>query len=191
MKRCMSVLALSLPLTAFALSTAAFAASSEKASPQEPQSLSVEIYRATENGLGHQIGQVTITENRYGLVFTPDLKELKPGLYGFHVHTNPDCGLGEKDGKVVIAGLAGGHLDPQKTEHHSAPWDDSGHLGDLPPLYVDEKGDAKLPVLAPKLKKLSDVRGHSLMIHVGHDNYADQPEPMGGGGARFACGVIR
>jgi Cu-Zn family superoxide dismutase len=29
------------------------------------------------------------------------------------------------------------------------------------------------------------------MIHVGGDNYADHPMPLGGGGARMACGVIK
>jgi Cu-Zn family superoxide dismutase len=28
------------------------------------------------------------------------------------------------------------------------------------------------------------------MIHEGGDNYSDQPKPLGGGGARIACGVI-
>jgi Cu-Zn family superoxide dismutase len=28
------------------------------------------------------------------------------------------------------------------------------------------------------------------MVHVGGDNYSDKPKPLGGGGARFACGVI-
>ena len=28
------------------------------------------------------------------------------------------------------------------------------------------------------------------MIHAGGDNYSDQPQPLGGGGARIACGVI-
>jgi Cu-Zn family superoxide dismutase len=28
------------------------------------------------------------------------------------------------------------------------------------------------------------------MIHVGGDNHADHPAPLGGGGARLACGVI-
>jgi len=27
------------------------------------------------------------------------------------------------------------------------------------------------------------------MIHAGGDNYSDQPEPLGGGGGRIACGV--
>ncbi|MCD3149108.1 superoxide dismutase, partial [Salmonella enterica subsp. enterica serovar Enteritidis] len=30
----------------------------------------------------------------------------------------------------------------------------------------------------------------SLMIHKGGDNYSHKPAPLGGGGARFACGVI-
>ena len=29
------------------------------------------------------------------------------------------------------------------------------------------------------------------MIHDGGDNYADDPKPLGGGGGRIACGVIR
>jgi superoxide dismutase, Cu-Zn family len=29
------------------------------------------------------------------------------------------------------------------------------------------------------------------MIHSGGDNYSDAPAPLGGGGARIACGVIK
>ena len=28
------------------------------------------------------------------------------------------------------------------------------------------------------------------MVHAGGDNYSDMPVPLGGGGARVACGVI-
>ena len=28
------------------------------------------------------------------------------------------------------------------------------------------------------------------MIHAGGDNYSDEPQPLGGGGGRIACGVI-
>jgi Cu-Zn family superoxide dismutase len=28
------------------------------------------------------------------------------------------------------------------------------------------------------------------MIHAGGDNYSDEPAPLGGGGARVACGVV-
>ena len=44
-------------------------------------------------------------------------------------------------------------------------------------------------LLAPRIK-LSEIKGRSLMIHAGGDNYSDDPKPLGGGGARVACGVI-
>ena len=39
--------------------------------------------------------------------------------------------------------------------------------------------------------ELADVQGRSLMVHAGGDNHADHPAPLGGGGARVACGVIK
>ena len=57
-------------------------------------------------------------------------------------------------------------------------------------LVVGADGKAGYPVLAPRLKRLTDIQGRSLMVHVGGDNHADHPAPLGGGGARVACGVI-
>ena len=135
------------------------------------------------------LGSVRIAETPYGLAFYPQLQGLPPGLHGFHVHENASCAAGtDKEGKPVPAGAAGGHLDPAKTGHHGEPWGD-GHLGDLPPLYVAADGHAMQPVLAPRLK-LADVKNRALMVHAGGDNHADHPAPLGGGGARVACGVI-
>lgn len=150
--------------------------------------IAVTMHQVDEKGIGAAVGQITISESPYGLVFTPALGSLPPGLHGFHVHQNPDCGPKEKDGKMVAALAAGGHYDPQKTNRHGTPWGD-GHLGDLPPLFVDTTGNAIQPVLAPRLK-MADLKGRSLMIHVGGDNHADHPAPLGGGGARIVCGVI-
>ena len=135
------------------------------------------------------IGVVSVSESPYGLVFTPALKNLAPGLHGFHVHEYPSCAPKEKDGKAVAALAAGGHFDPAGSKRHGTPWGD-GHLGDLPALYVDATGGANNPVLAPRLK-MADLRGRSLMIHAGGDNHADHPAPLGGGGPRVACGVIQ
>jgi Cu-Zn family superoxide dismutase len=140
-------------------------------------------------GIGKPVGQVVIGETPYGVVFTPSLAGLPPGLHGFHLHENPSCGPKEKDGAMVPALAAGGHYDPSSSKRHGLPWGD-GHLGDLPALYVDSAGTATNPVLAPRLK-MSDLKGRSLMIHVGGDNHADHPEPLGGGGPRLACGIIR
>ncbi|MDO4435240.1 MAG: superoxide dismutase [Cu-Zn] SodC [Cardiobacteriaceae bacterium] len=136
------------------------------------------------------IGSIIITESPYGLVFTPDLHDLSVGLHGFHIHENPSCEPKEKDGKLVLGLGAGGHWNPHNAPHHGFPWSDEAHLGDLPALFVNAEGVADYPVLAPRLKKLEDIRARSLMIHAGGDNHADHPAPLGGGGARMACGVI-
>ncbi len=150
--------------------------------------MAVTMHQVDEKGVGAEVGKVAVTESKYGLVFTPALSGLAPGLHGFHVHQNPSCEAAEKDGKMTPALAAGGHLDPAGTNRHAEPWGD-GHLGDLPPLYVDAGGNATQPVLAPRLK-MSDLAGRSLMVHAGGDNHSDHPAPLGGGGARVACGLF-
>ncbi|MHB1676639.1 MAG: superoxide dismutase [Cu-Zn] SodC [Sulfuriferula sp.] len=152
--------------------------------------ITVPMKMAGPTGPGKAIGNVTITETQYGLVFTPDLTGLPPGEHGFHVHTSPSCAPMKKDGKIVPALAAGGHFDPDDSKKHGAPWG-TGHLGDLPSLIVDADGRATEPVLAPRLHDLNQLKGHSLMIHAGGDNFSDSPKPLGGGGARIACGVIQ
>ncbi|MDQ2780857.1 MAG: superoxide dismutase [Cu-Zn] SodC [Pseudomonadota bacterium] len=150
--------------------------------------VSVTMTKVDAKGKGAAIGTVKIEETPTGLAFYPSLKGLSPGLHGFHVHENPSCAPVMDDGKMVPAKGAGGHLDPASTKRHGTPWGD-GHLGDLPALYVAADGTATHPVLAPHLR-LADVKKRSLMIHAGGDNYADEPKPLGGGGARVACGVV-
>lgn len=153
--------------------------------------LKVTMSEATESGAGKALGDITLSETPYGVLFTPDLKGLPPGVHGFHVHANPSCDPGEKDGKKTPALAAGGHLDPAKTGKHMGPYSDAGHLGDLPGLVVAHDGSATYAVLAPRLKSLADVKLHALMIHAGGDNYSDHPKELGGGGGRMVCGVIK
>jgi len=96
--------------------------------------------------------------------------------------------LAQKDGSVAAGIAAGHHNDPAATGKHEGP-NGTGHLGDLPVLAVDERGSATSAVIAIRLK-MEDLKGRSLMIHAGGDNYSDLPEKGGGGGARIACGVI-
>lgn len=150
----------------------------------------VEMNLVTAQGIGQSIGEVTINETDKGLEFTPDLKALPPGEHGFHIHANGSCEPAMKDGKASAAEAAGGHFDPHQTGKHAGP-DGEGHLGDLPVLVVNNEGKAVIPVTASRLKSLDEIKDKALMIHVGGDNMADQPKPLGGGGARFACGVIK
>ena len=142
--------------------------------------VTIPVHLTAKNDKGKDLGTVVAQNSRYGLLLIPHLTGLPPGIHGFHIHENPNCG---DDGMA-----AGGHLDPLHTGKHLGPYNESGHLGDMPVLIVDKDGNATSPVLAPRLR-LADIKNHSLMIHAGGDNYSDNPM-MGGGGARLACGII-
>lgn len=148
------------------------------------------VNRIDATGVGAAIGTVTLKDTKEGLLIEPNLTGLPPGAHGFHVHEKGDCGPAEQNGQKVAGMAAGGHHDPGHTGKHLGPDSTEGHKGDLPVLVVDKDGKATLPVLAPHLK-VKDARGRALMIHAGGDNYSDQPSPLGGGGARIACGVIK
>lgn len=144
-------------------------------------SVKVPVHKTKAKGEGQKIGYVKFQDTQYGLLIKPNLKGLKPGLHGFHIHQKPNC---DDNGKA-----AGGHLDPKKTDKHLGPYNPKGHLGDLPVLYVKHNGHANIPTLAPRLS-VKKIQDHALIIHKQGDNYSDQPKSLGGGGARVACGVI-
>src|SRR5690242_15447080 len=106
------------------------------------------------NGESQNIGTITAEDSFCGVLLTPKLNSLPPGVHGFHVHINPTC---EDKGMA-----AGGHFDPQQTNQHDGPYNTHGHLGDLPVLIVNEDGSATLPTLAPRFK-LSQMLGHTFM----------------------------
>jgi len=125
-------------------------------------------------------GTLVFNDSPYGLVITPHLTQLPPGAHGFHLHEHPNC---DAHGMA-----AGSHFDPKKTSTHLGPYA-SGHLGDLPVLFVGADGQANTPLLAPRLTS-TELKGLTVMLHAGGDNYSDSPA-LGGGGARIACGVIQ
>lgn len=143
--------------------------------------ITVPMYLIENNGQGKSIGSLKIEDSLCGVLITPNLHDLPPGLHGFHVHQNPTC---------ADKGMAAGdHLDPDDTGEHNGPYQKVGHLGDLPVLIVAEDGTATLPTIAPRFH-ISKMNGHSLIIHAHGDNYADTPQKLGGGGPRIACGII-
>lgn len=74
-----------------------------------------------------------------------------------------------------------------KTAKHLGGYSDKGHLGDLSGFAVNADDTAIYLLLAPRLKSLSELKGHSLMIHVGGDSCSDNLTELG---VRFACGII-
>lgn len=173
--------------SALAITLLAAAASLPACAGDSPSMVS--IYALTDNGVGDLIGTIGLKDSKDGLVLTPRISHLPPGQHGIHVHQLPDCRAVEKDGKSVAGLAAGGHFDPAETGKHLGPQSD-GHKGDLPFLTVDDKGNATAPLVAPRLT-MADVENHAIIIHAGGDNYSDDPKPLGGGGPRIACGVVK
>ena len=157
--------------------------------PAAAAEVSTKVYLLTDKGSGDYVGKVYFADTDKGLAIKPRLKGLPPGPHGFHVHANRSCAPAKgADGKMVPGLAAGGHYDPDKTGKHEGPAG-KGHLGDLPVLVVKADGTAGGTLMAPRLK-VADLKKRSLMIHAGGDNYSDQPAPLGGGGARIACGTF-
>ncbi len=147
----------------------------------------IEMQAVSAEGVGDSIGSVSVEDTDHGLLITPNLADLQPGMHGFHLHQKASCEPMEKDGETVAAAAAGSHFDPDDTGTHQGPYGE-GHLGDLPVLVVGDEGEAMTPVLAPRLE-VADLAGHALVVHQGGDNYSDEPK-LGGGGARVACGIV-
>ena len=152
-------------------------------------STTVTINQIDDKGAGKSLGTVKADDSKDGLVLIVALTGLPPGEHGFHVHESPSCDAKERDGKPVAGLGAGGHYDPASTAKHEGP-KGKGHLGDLPALVVDKDGKANGKLVASRLK-VADLKGRAIMIHEGGDNYSDNPKPLGGGGARIACGVAK
>ena len=150
--------------------------------------LEVEFHRIGSSGSGETIGSITVQDTDQGLVIYPNLSGLPEGEHGFHLHSNGSCDAAETADGVIVAGLAaGGHWDPDATNAHLGPFG-HGHRGDLSRLIVDAEGKTNTSVVAPRLST-KDLSGKALIIHAGGDTYSDTP-PLGGGGARVACGVV-
>jgi Cu-Zn family superoxide dismutase len=160
------------------------------ASPAWAADLTVTMRKATQDGTSDTLGTITVTASSAGATFELDLHGLPPGLHGFHVHENDTCGPTMMGGIRIPAGAAGDHLDPDNIGKHTGPLGD-GHLGDLPLIEAGTNGIAKLSVTAPRIKDIEVLHKRSLVIQIGGDNYGDSPARNGGGGGRFACGVIQ
>jgi Cu-Zn family superoxide dismutase len=136
------------------------------------------------------VGSVEARAHRGGTAFMVIIpsSRLKAGPHGFHVHEHPNVAPSQKpDGEIVYGGAAGQHYDPMQTGSHRGPYGD-GHLGDLPVLTFEAGGACFDVVHAPRFPYAA-LKGRSLVIHLGGDNYTDHP-PNGGGKARVLGGVI-
>ncbi len=149
------------------------------------ESLTSKLYTLSEKGIDKEIGTITVIDlGEAGIAIEVVATNIAPGEHGFHLHEKSTLTpTTNKEGKVVIAGGAGGHWDPEKTGKHLGP-EGNGHKGDLPKLTVAKDGTVKAKVISSKIF-IKDIPGKSFMVHVHGDNYLDKPATLGGGGARL------
>ncbi len=158
-----------------------------KRSTAEPRSIgaaqitkAIAVLHPTKGNDVH--GIVTFMKVDNGIRVVADIKNLKPGSHGFHVHEYGDCSA--EDGTST-----GGHFNPHIMSH-GGPDADQRHVGDLGNIVADESGQAKLDVVDSHLsfEGAASIIGRGVIVHAGADDLKTQP--TGNAGGRLACGVI-
>lgn len=140
---------------------------------------------------GQEIGQITVTAARNGVMLRVEARGLTPGWHGMHFHEKGDCsdpGF-HNSGPHIHAGTPAVH------GLLNARFNDSG---DLPNLYVGADGSANVELYSnlvtlshgsARQPALLDADGSALVIHAKPDDLMSQP--IGGSGDRIACAVIK
>ncbi|MBO9708137.1 MAG: superoxide dismutase family protein [Caulobacter sp.] len=139
---------------------------------------------------GKTVGTATVTEAPHGVLVRIEAKGLTPGWHGLHFHEKGDCGT--PDFKS-----AGAHVHTTTAVVHGLLNPDGNDNGDLPNLYAGADGVAVTEVFSPLVSlngaggrpALLDADGSSIVVHASPDDYKTQP--IGGAGARIACGVLK
>lgn len=112
---------------------------------------------------------------------TADLKNVPPGVHGFHIHDKGDCG---DNGNA-----AGGHFNPMNMPHAS-PEAQSHHSGDFGNVTAGANGEIHVKFNTRSItvhQGMASVVGHAVILHGNPDDLATQPS--GNAGPRIACGV--
>jgi Cu-Zn family superoxide dismutase len=135
---------------------------------------------------GNVRGFADFTEDAAGRVHVSvHVQGLTPGQHGLHLHAVGAC--------APDFAAAGGHFNPGAHQHGLA--NPAGpHAGDLPNLEVNPAGVGRLNAAVERVTlsagplSLFDLDGSAIVIHAAPDDQLTQP--IGGSGARIACGVI-
>lgn len=136
---------------------------------------------------GTDAGTVKITESSAGMLFKIELKGLKPGPHGLHVHAIGKC---EAD-----FSSAGEIFNPLGSVHGFLN-DEGPMAGDLPNVYAAADGTVTAELLTPFLhlsanedEALLDSDGAAIVVFDKADDY--QTEPEGSAEPRIACGILK
>ncbi len=137
---------------------------------------------------GSEIGKAHLKQGPHGVLIHVKVSGLTPGKHGLHLHSHGVCEghEGFKTAKGHVGKVEGAHglMNPKGPEP-----------GDLPNIYVGADGTGEmeaftsLVTLKGNENNLLDADGSTFIIHEKPDDHITQP--IGGAGARVACGIIK
>lgn len=137
---------------------------------------------------GTVIGQAHLMQGPHGVLIHVRVTGLSPGKHGLHLHSHGDClpdtGFTSARGHVGKMEGAHGLMNPKGPEP-----------GDLPNIFVGEDGVGEMEAFTSLVSldggdhPLLDEDGSTFVIHQDPDDHISQP--IGGAGARVACGTIK
>lgn len=171
---------------AFALSTTALWADGHAEKAETKRAMAPLV------GLNDEIvGQAYLTQGATGVLIHVKVSGLTPGKHGLHMHSHGTCEkhTGFKSAKGHVGKVEGGHglLNPKGPE-----------AGDIPNIFVGADGTGEMEAYSTLVslgsagqdgtENLLDADGSTFIIHENADDHVTQP--IGGAGARVACGVI-
>lgn len=139
------------------------------------------------NNDGEEVGHAYLHKATGGVLIKVKVSGLPAGRRGMHFHEVGSCDDHEHFKS------AGSHIEHEKPHgflHPKGP-----HAGNLPNLVVHEDGTAEVELYSNLVTvddgafPLLDEDGSTIMIHESVDDHKTQP--IGGAGARIACGVIK
>lgn len=156
-------------------------------SPALAQSTATAVVKT---GDGKDAGVVTLAEAPHGVLLKLELKGLTPGWHAVHFHEKGDCGA--PDFKS-----AGAHVHTAAQVTHGLLNAAANDSGDLPNVFAHGDGAATAEIYSTLVSlkgagarpALLDADGSSIVVHASPDDHKTQP--IGGAGARAACGVIK
>ena len=129
-------------------------------------------------------GNIKLKDTKRGLMLKIDLKNIKNGYHGFHIHNYGDL----QDGCLSL----GGHYNPEN-KNHGGLKSIERHKGDLGNIYV-EKNNCIKKIMYVKDLYLNEILGRSIVIHEKEDDLGkgknDESKKTGNAGKRIGCGVI-
>ncbi|HEY0052777.1 MAG TPA: superoxide dismutase family protein, partial [Caulobacteraceae bacterium] len=141
-------------------------------------------FASLKNAEGGDVGGVLMWRGPQGLVLRIEAAALPQGWHATHLHAVGSC-------ETPAFTSAGGHVNHAPAPRpHGLLNPEGPDSGDLQNVYVASDGEVRAELyLAGGGEALLDGDGLAFVMHAGPDDHHSQP--IGGAGARIACGVFQ